>query len=162
VTIPDHDAPVEHSCEAGKSHKFTKKGAPLYVKLKLLDTKHQPRKNVRYELAFGDAVRRGTTDGDGFVREKLPAHAERGLLTLFAPNGEDRFEILLGHLDPIEDAAGVQERLANLGYDDGTEHGVWTESKRALLRAFQAKEGLTVTGEPDADTRSALARRHGC
>jgi len=36
--------------------------------------------------------------------------------------------------------------------------GVWEEQDRAALRAFQHAQGLTETGEPDPQTRTALER----
>ena len=161
VTIPARTS-EEHSCAAGASHRFEKQGKPPIVKVKLLDRHGQPRKNLRYEIAFDDIVRKGSTDGGGFLNEKIPPRAELAKLTLVDGDDREVMELALGHVDPIDDDAGAQQRLANLGYDDGTEHGEWTDSKRALLRAFQSNEGLDPSGELDASTKDALKQKHGC
>jgi N-acetylmuramoyl-L-alanine amidase len=161
VTIPPRTS-EEHSCAGGATHGFQKKGKPPVVKLKLLDRHGQPRAGLKYELAFDDIVKRGATDGGGFLTEKIPPRAELARLTLIDGDDREVMELALGHVDPIDDDAGVQQRLANLGFDDGTEHGEWTESKRALLRAFQSSAGLDPRGELDAPTRDALKQKHGC
>jgi hypothetical protein len=161
VTIPDR-TPKKHECAAGASHSFERKGKPLVVKIKLLDRHGKPRAGLSYELAFDDIVKKGSTDGDGFVKEKIPPRAEMARLTLVDGDDREVIELGLGWIDPLADDAGVQQRLANLGYDDGTEHGTWTESKKSLLRAFQKDHDLEPKGELDDATRDKIREKHGC
>jgi hypothetical protein len=161
VEIPERTS-ASHACAAGKTHAFEKKGKPPIVKIKLLDRKSQPRAGLSYELAFGDIVKHGSTDGDGVLKEKIPPRAEVARLTLIEGSQRVIVELQIGGIDPIDDDAGSHQRLANLGYDDGSTPGVWTHEKRALLRAFQKAAGLETTGELDANTRDALKQKHGC
>lgn len=58
-----------------------------------------------------------------------------------------------------DDVVAVQKRLRALGYPEaGMPNGDWGTRTVGALAAFQAHEGLPVTGQLDQDTRASLAR----
>ena len=70
-----------------------------------------------------------------------------------------RVELLIGHLDPVDEITGVQGRLVNLGYDCEVS-GVMDEPTMKALRLFQEKNGLTVSGQVEDTTRQKLVEIH--
>lgn len=117
-----------------------------------------------YELELpGDERRAGTTDGEGLLEEWIPSGVEVVYVHLQAedPCDATTLSVRLRRFEPADDPKGLQRRLANLGYlvgDLDGQPGAWTQ---AALRAYQAKEGLPVTGEADAETIARLTEKHG-
>jgi peptidoglycan hydrolase-like protein with peptidoglycan-binding domain len=70
------------------------------------------------------------------------------------------FPLKLRHLDPANTVTGIQQRLANLGYDPGPIDGILGPETRAALANFQLDYGLPRTGQPDEDTIKALRSVH--
>lgn len=132
--------------------------------LRLLDDDGAPLADADYRLTpAGGEARAGKTDAAGVLRDELPVDVVAARLEV----GERTFALDVGHLNPLEDTAddgvsGAQARLVNLGYRPGRVDGVVGRLTRAALRAFQADEGLEVTGDLDAPTRTRLRARHGC
>ncbi len=58
--------------------------------------------------------------------------------------------------EPSADVRAVQERLAELGYDVGTPDGHFGGRTSYAVMAFQKMEGLSRTGEIDAEVLAAL------
>jgi len=56
----------------------------------------------------------------------------------------------------VWDIAGIQRRLADLGYDAGEVDGLLGPKTRQALRAYQADRGLPATGLPDGPTQGLL------
>lgn len=138
-------------------HRFVAKGTPAKLRLRLLQ-EGQPRANVSYVLILDGKIIRGTTDSDGWLEQSIPPGAQQGRLTI----GESREEhrISLGHLDPVDQINGVQQRLRNLGFYGGPLDGQMNDGMRAALSLFQQKNGLQATGELDESTRNTLRERH--
>jgi Putative peptidoglycan binding domain len=59
------------------------------------------------------------------------------------------------------DVRGAQQTLRDKGFDPGPIDGVMGPRTSAAVRDFQSKEGLTATGQLDADTRARLAGLSG-
>jgi hypothetical protein len=80
----------------------------------------RPAKNVDYSLKAGGEEYKGTTDGDGVLRQVLPVDVDSGSLTLFV-NGKGKqqtfwqLDLLISDLDGCEGRAGAKARLNNLG-----------------------------------------------
>lgn len=157
VVIPDRELKAVAS-PSGAHLRFVLKRAPLMLKLAFVDLQGKPIAAARVQLRLGGAVDL-VTDGDGRIEHAIDARDERGEVVL----AQGVAELRVGHLDPIDEDAGVRARLSNLGYligpvedaDDG-------EELRLALQEFQADHELPFTGELDDATRAKLADVHGC
>lgn len=130
------------------------------VKLRIRLTRHaEPRADEAYELIFDEQTITGTTDGDGWIDQPIPADATRGTLSLM--DGKETYELRLGHLDPHDSPSGIQQRLRALGFYFGKVDEDVGPQTQAALRRFQSKQGLGVTGEADEDTMNALRDAYG-
>jgi Putative peptidoglycan binding domain len=124
--------------------------------LRLLDRDGNPRTNLPYRLQVDEAVYEGKTDGNGSIRHYISPDAKNGELKLKGKDGEETYRLELGWLPPIDQIAGVQARLHNLGLLGPEFSGeLDVETRRALLR-FQDRNGLECTGELDGATRAKL------
>ena len=70
------------------------------------------------------------------------------------------FVVRIGHMDPIQEQAGVVKRLANLGYLDH-EYAHGDGDVAAALHAFQDNTGLAATGAPNRETLDRLHSEAG-
>jgi hypothetical protein len=132
------------------------------VKLRLRLTRHgQARADEPFELTIDGSATpiNGTTDGDGWIDESIPADATRATLKL--RDGIESYVLNLGHLDPHDSPAGIQQRLRSLGFYFGRVDGEIGDVTAAALRRFQTAKDLTVNGEADDATVSALRDAYG-
>jgi N-acetylmuramoyl-L-alanine amidase len=130
------------------------------VKLRIRLTKlGEARAGEAYELIFEEQTITGTTDGDGWVDQPIPAAATRAKLSL--QDGAELYELQLGHLDPHDSPSGIQQRLRALGFYFGKVDEDIGAQTTAALRRFQTKQGLTVNGEADETTANALRDAYG-
>ena len=149
----------------GQRHRFRRKGVPELLRLRLLDKRDKPRVGLSYVLLIdGEVERRGVTDGEGKLVQPIPPNARMALLTLVGTGDPpEEYELLLGHLHPVDTAMGVCSRLRNLGFlregDNNTEEARDEELWLALI-AFQKAHGLEQTGEIDDATREMLESGH--
>lgn len=161
VAIPERGESVERVA-TGAVHTFELALPVKELRLALRDAHDQPVANAPYALAFGDARREGTTDGEGRLREPVPHGADAATLTV-----EGRaIPLRLGHLNPARDTpdhgvSGAQARLRNLGYPVGPIDGVVGPRTRRAAALFQRDEDLDPTGALDDATTDALLRVHG-
>src|SRR5262249_35811856 len=146
----------------GKKHRFQVKIPKKELRLKLISLAGEPFANEPYEIDVEGEVKEGTTDGDGFVKEKVPADAQAATLSL----GDYVVELRFGELNPLRDrdkndASGIQARLKNLGYDVGPSDGQLGPRTKAALALFQSDHRLSVNGEPNEDTLKKLEKEYG-
>ena len=184
VFVPDPE-PRSESLATGRKHVMRRHGLPSELTLRfLLDG--EPRANAAYTFVVDDEERSGSTDGDGWLREKVHPLARRAEVrfTLEPEDDPDRveepadddahhegplppepepetpieevFQFDLRHMDPSSEVSGAQGRLALLGYGVSGIDGQLDDSTREALRAFQADFELDVTGELDDPTQSKL------
>jgi hypothetical protein len=105
-----------------------------------------------------------TTGPDGVAKFEVDVHVREVVVELVKK--KKRYRMLLGDLDPIDEASGQRMRLTNLGYYGASLVGADRyvahneQQLRAALRAFQQAEGLEVSGLFDTLTREALLRAH--
>lgn len=156
VFVPDIDLKYENRATNAK-HKFKMKGEQIKFKLQLLMF-GQPRKNEAYTLVIDGKLYQGTTDGDGRLEHIVPANAQGGVIKL--RGGKEKYPVKVGHLNPIDEISGVQQRLNNLGFNAGDEDGQMNDRLKAALQAFQAKYQLPVTGDADGATKAKLESCH--
>ncbi len=134
-------------------HKFKRNGDPLKFKLQLKQM-GDPRANEDYTLQLDTGTFRGKTDGDGKIEITIPGNSRGGVLLL--NGGKEKLAVRIGHLDPIDELSGVQQRLTNLAFPTGNEDGELSDQTRDALRRFQQKQKLPVTGEADDATKAKL------
>jgi Putative peptidoglycan binding domain/LysM domain len=67
----------------------------------------------------------------------------------------------LGHLNPISVVSGLKARLANLGFYKGPIDENLDDKTKAAISAFQAKQGIPVTGDADDATQQQMQKLHG-
>jgi N-acetylmuramoyl-L-alanine amidase len=158
LTIPDRK-PATFVVTTGAVHKF-KVNLPK-ARLRILLEVDEP---YAYELAVGNRLFTGQTDGKSPIDEPVPANVAEGQLTIW-PAAADRtaatvWELKPGHLDPVDELSGVQGRLANLGYYWGPVDGQPSADLDAAVRRFQNDENLDSANGLDDATRARLTKRH--
>jgi N-acetylmuramoyl-L-alanine amidase len=82
---------------------------------------------------------------------------ERGTLHI-----GDLQTILIGGLDPIETASGMQARLQNLGFEPGPVDNIAGPRTAGAVREFQQRYKLTVDGIIGPETQSKMKEVYGC
>jgi len=160
LIIPDRQLRQENRPTDAR-HRFQVNAQPTFLNVRLQDPEKKPIANIAYTLEIDGIKREGSTDGDGWVKQKIPAQAQSGVLILRPdpknPEAVVRWELKLGHLDPLETDSGVTGRLNNLGYRPRTdEHDEYV----AAVRKFQEDNGLTVDGIVGGQTRDKLRQEH--
>lgn len=156
VFVPDIEI-KEEARATNQRHKFKLKGEECKLKMTLL-MMGEPRANEAYVLNIDGKLIRGTTGGDGLLEQVIPADAKSGKLIL--SGGQEEYDIRIGHLNPIDDLSGVQQRLNNLGFSCGAEDGEMNDALSAAIESFQNRYHLPVTGQPDAATKAKLEQLH--
>jgi murein L,D-transpeptidase YcbB/YkuD len=109
----------------------------------------------------------GTTDNDGIAEFMLPYTIKKAKVHLL--ERKEVFIVDIGHLDPVNTASGVRQRLSQLGYlpqpcpvtDAGLAKRVLTYEMEQALREFQRDNGIEENGTVDQATRDALVEAFG-
>jgi hypothetical protein len=140
-------------------HKFKVKNTPAKLKMRFLDDSDNPRANMQYVLDIDGKEFTGSTDNDGAINVSLPPDAKKGKLVF--ENENEEYELLLGHLDPIDEISGVQSRLKGLGYYDGETTGTLDEKTGDAIREYQTAIGAEPTGEIDESVKNKLKSAYG-
>lgn len=156
VVIPDRRQRSE-SRSTDARHVFRRRGVPEVLSLTLL--RHgKPRRGVHYVLIIEERRSEGTTDDAGVLKAAIPPDARRSRLEL--PGTGEVYELELGTIAPVDELAGVQSRLRNLGFYHGPIDGALGAETARALRQFQESEpDLEPSGAPDPETLKALQRR---
>jgi hypothetical protein len=158
LVIPDKEKQqLERSTD--QRHHFIVRGRPVHLRVRLLAA-GKPIADEPYLLEVNDERINGATDGDGLLEELIPPSTTEALLHL--QKSKVNLQLLIGHVGPIEEIAGVQARLNNLGYHCGDEDGIMNPLTTSALQAFQETKKLPVTGEPDQTTRDEIRKMYGC
>ncbi|MCX5654070.1 MAG: peptidoglycan-binding protein, partial [Planctomycetota bacterium] len=152
--------PRQEKQESGQTemrHRFRRRGTPSRLRIRLLQD-GRPRAHLPYVVEVDGRLIEGQTDADGWLEQSIPPNARAG--RLLVGRGAEVYPFQLGHIDPTEGLAGVQQRLRNLGLYGGPVDGQMNDQTRSAIAAFQAQRNLEVTGEPDQATRDALRDAH--
>jgi hypothetical protein len=160
LVVPDRRL-REESRPTDAKHSFVRKGVPAKVKLRLVNLHQEPRPGLAYIADIDGEVRSGASDSDGYIEFTVKPSARKILLTIDDNGRQEKYQVPLGHLDPIKEAAGVRKRLANIGFVCGPESGSLIDGTREALRAFQTQMDLPATGEADDATCAKLQEVHG-
>jgi len=148
-----------------QTHNFVLDAGTVKLQLIVKDDEDKPYASCRYELKIDDKKFDGTTDGSGKIVQDISADATSGEIALYSKDGETEnvitvFKLELGHLDPVAEATGIQARLNNLGFFCGKVDGIIGPMTGDALKAFQEKNGLSVTGAADEATKNKLSQLH--
>jgi N-acetylmuramoyl-L-alanine amidase len=161
--IPDREVRTE-ACVTDQKHCFVATIPSTYLNVCVQDVTRQPLGNVPYKVLFDALELTGTTDGEGWVRQKIPASASSGSLLVWPnpadPDGTVTWRVSLGHLDPLETTSGIKARLNNLGYECGEDNDVEDEAYAAAVRRFQEEHGLEADGIPGSEVQAKLKDEH--
>jgi hypothetical protein len=134
------------------------------IRVRMMDGDNNPFANKKYQLDINGVLSDGTTGGDGMIEKEIPADCTEGKLTVWFDNDNTRpgviWNLKMGHLDPWDQATGVQARLKNLGYDPGPVDGDIGPLTHAALSAFQFSQNLPVNGNADTATKNKLKELH--
>ncbi len=154
VFIPDIETKTI-DIDTERRHRFRRRGIPSKLTLQLMDH-GKPRMGIEYTIDLDDGTSlRGTTDDQGYVRHPVQPERQWGVVRVNGRWGGERYHVQLGHLDPIDEITGVQQRLANLGQRCTPTGDVDRQTSRALSN-FQSRHQLERTGTIDDATRAKL------
>lgn len=158
------EAPVEEAPGGGvrlrvsAGPRYTLRVRPR-LELKLV-SRGRPLAGRRYRLRVGDDEDTGTLDDRGVLRAVVRAGTTPEVWVDDGAGGELHLRLRVAALAPVSDAAGVRQRLENLGLHCGREEAPGPRTAKAIRR-LQARGGLPVTGELDDATRAKLVELHG-
>jgi hypothetical protein len=147
----------EESRDTDAKHRFRLKGVPKRLRVQF-QSFEKPQANLGYSIRFQSREERGKTDADGWLEHFIPP----GLLecTIRLDDGSE-YSIALGTLNPATEAAGIQDRLAALGYYESEITGVWDAPTRLAIQEFQSSHALPPSGDMDDTTRALLVSLSG-
>jgi type VI secretion system secreted protein VgrG len=135
------------------------KSKPVYIRTKVLRD-GKPAAGVSYKLVLdGGRTLSGTTTSEGLVEQQVPSTVASVTLTLL-DTGET-YVFAIGGPEPVDTLVGAQQRLRGLGLYHGPLDGTLNRHMAHALEVFQAGQGLSVSGELDAATQSALKSAYG-
>lgn len=157
VFVPDKRL-KEVSEPTNQVHKFRCKNTPKVFRIQIVRL-GIPVKDMDYTLDIDGVEKEGKTDGEGWIKpESIKPNAKVAKLSL--ADGS-KYEFNLGHLDPIDEVAGIQGRLHGLSYYDGAINGKFDDKTKKALEVFQRSNKLEVTGEADDQTKNLLMEMTG-
>ena len=117
-------------------------------------------RNIPLGREIDGTIFRGTTYSDGIIEHPILPNAEKGRL-IVGESQEEKHQLNLGHLDPLNEISGVQARLKNLNIYFGEVNGELDNNTVLAIREFQKKHALEETGEIDEEIRNRLEEVHG-
>jgi len=159
VTIPEKEnKEVEGSTE--QRHRFCCKGRTSWLRVNFR-RQGEPRANEPYWVLVDGRDIRGNLDADGKLEVRIPGDAREAVVLLGQEGPQERYTLKIGHIDPLTEVRGVQQRLKNLGFSCGNEDNEIGPRTRAALRSFQEKHDFQVTGEIDDPTKNRLREIYG-
>jgi hypothetical protein len=141
----------------GERHRFQRLGIPEKLNVQFLGLDGQPLANEAYVLRVdGDSIR-GNLDGEGWLRVPIPPEALLAQVRVGQCGELAELDLALGHLDPVTELTGVQARLRNLGFYQGSIDGNPSEELTYAVRAFRLKYKLDQAPEEQEDGKSENA-----
>lgn len=181
--IPDKkDATKKASANVEKLNKFKVKLPKTLLRIQVKDEEEKPLASKKYELRLAapkpsasglrDDVRKGSTDGDGILEQKIPPDAVQAKLLVFDGDPKEGplyvWDVSIGHLNPITTASGCKARLNNLGYFCGEAGDDVDDSDEPIdaltqlaIAGFQEAHKMKPTGDPDEATQKKIVEIHG-
>ncbi len=142
--------------ETGKAYHFVVENPTRLIRVLAEDENGQALAGRKFTLKAGGQTFEGTTTDAGLVELKIPSDATEASLEVDADDGgkeKHEWTLKLGKLPPADTAAGVRERLKNLGYG--------SDNLQLDLRQFQEDHDLPATGASDGATVQKLVELAG-
>jgi hypothetical protein len=156
VFVPDKELRTEDR-PTDQRHRFLAHKKRVFLEI-AVRVDEKPVANATYTIIVDKLMIRGTTDGDGILKQEIDAAATRAQLHFDDPPLD--WDLVIGGLDPFNETSGVQQRLNNLGYSCGPADGVAGPRTRGALRHFRSRHQLTPNGNLDAASKKALQSVH--
>jgi hypothetical protein len=160
--ISDYERPTD------AVHRFVCERAPQDVLSIRFLYRKKPSAGERYTLVIDNgSTSYGELNADGACIVPISPGSRKATIILGDPDWGEVYQLLLGHLDPVEETSGVRWRLSNLGYLSGSGDG---EDDRSVedspelqeaIKAFQLDQQLPVGNGLDNFTRQRLQDLHG-
>ena len=165
IKIPDKDSGSADS-PADQGHKFQLSLDTTRLRIVVQDVQDQPIAGKTWKLMTDDVeMLKGTTGGDGMIDQEIPPALQELRLLVFL-NGDSNppliWDLLVGHLDPLETISGDQARFNNLAFESGAVDNIVGPITQGATRRFQTKYNLTVDGIIGPETRGKLKSVYGC
>lgn len=160
VMIPDPEN-KEIACATEARHRFRCHNLRYELRVQFL-REDEPRGGEPYLLRLDMREVTGHLDDDGWLREMVPADAQEGVIILGEGSDLEEIPIQIGHLDPVNEVRGLQQRLKNLGFFSGEADDQPSEELDSAIRTFQTKYELEATGEMDQAAKERLTEIYGC
>lgn len=160
IVIPDL-IPFTRVLATGQKHTITVKLPRAKLQVFLKDADGEPIAGKDYVLHVeGQPDKKGTTTGEGLVKEEVPAAATSAQIDL--PGEGFSFDVKLGQLDPLGSRTALPGRLRNLGYPcpETSNRKESANNLRYALARLQADHGLDPTGDADQTTLDLLLQHH--
>ena len=174
IFIPDpKESTKKVSAPVEQLNKFKVKLPKTLLRIQVKDEEEKPIAGKKYELRLGDDVRKGSTDGDGVVEQKVDPEITEAKLLVYDGDPDTGplwvWDVHIGHLNPADFPSGARARLNNLGYfcgpatdDIDTSQDDPIDERTALaLAGFQETNKIKRTGDLDDDTAKKLVEVHG-
>ena len=149
----------EHTAATDTTHRFVRKNVRSRLRFRLL-AQGAPRAFLSYTLSVDGELSSGVTDEDGFVDLYISPQAQRGCLTVMGGQISESYTLLLGHLDPINEVRGVQQRLSNL-WCNCELTGELDEQTLQAISTFISKYDYAGDAKLDDRMRRSLQEIHG-
>jgi N-acetylmuramoyl-L-alanine amidase len=173
VLIPEKET-KEVTRATGHTHVFMVNTLSIKLRLVVKDHNWIPFRGKRYELRVDSQAKpySGVTVESGGTIEhpqrnepEIQPDAKEAEVTIWLDDNRSRppsvWRLKLGHLDPIEEITGVQQRLANLGFPiERLDDKELLPPAIEALMGFQSQADLEVTGNNDQKTKDALLTNH--
>ena len=157
LVIPDKQSQQE-SGATEQRHQFRLNRHPLMLRLVIRDQDGEPITDTECTLQVDGKEYELTTDGDGRIEQEITPRAESGVLTILGVE----MPVEIGHLDPVEEHSGQEDRLDNLGYAATGGNAGDGEKFLSAVEEFQCDHDLTVDGICGSKTQAKLLEVHGC
>jgi hypothetical protein len=163
LTIPEALRTCAH-VDPGQNYEFRARVPRVPLRIAVRDVDGSAFVHMPYRVEGAGEPVQGVTDLEGIAEFSVPITAREVELVFEPGTHVMRLRLLIGHLDPLEHASGVRQRLTNLGYhahEPGpSDTEISDQHTRAALAAFQREHRLKPTGEIDDETRRALGKAH--
>lgn len=162
VFIPEHD-PHAMPAQTCQHARFRTQHPDDYLELVLKDDQGEALRHTPYQLTVGGQVRPGVTDGQGKLRQQIPAGAASAVLSILGCRLDLRIGELLSMNDaPDEGLLGVKQRLCNLAYHPGPADDVLDDATRDAIRRFEREHELPALSDISGMLKQRLRTVYGC